>query len=85
MGSPIYDLTSSSLNAPSGNTTKSGTRFANEINRYRVGLTYFDTNFGLIQIDWTEADPLLRLQVYDEQGGVVLQQRVRLSELRAPM
>ncbi len=82
-GYPIYDVTSSSLNAPSGNTTKAGTRFANEINRYRVGLTYFDTNSGMIQIDWTEADPVLRLQVCDELGGVVLQQRVRLSELQA--
>ena len=82
VGYPIYDLTSSSLNAPSGNKTKAGTRFANEINRYRVGLTYFDTNYGLVQIDWTEADPLLRLQICDELGGVVLQQRVRLSELQ---
>ncbi len=82
-GYPIYDITSSSLNAPSGSTTKAGTRFVNEINRYRVGLTYFDTNFGIIQIDWSEVDPLLRLQVCDERGGVVLQQRVRLSELRA--
>ncbi len=85
VGSPIYDLTSSSLNPPSGNTTKSGTHFANEINRNCVGLTYFDTNFGLIQIDWTEADPVLRFQICDELGGVVLQQRVRLSELQAPM
>ncbi len=83
VGYPIYDLTSSSLNAPSGNKTKAGTRFANEINRYRVGLTYFDTNSGMIQIDWSEADPVLRFQICDELGGVVLQQRVRLSELRA--
>ncbi len=82
-GYPIYDITSSSLNAPSGNKTKAGTRFANELNRYRVGLTYFDTNSGMIQIDWTQTDPVLRLQVCDEQGGVVLQQRVKLSELRA--
>jgi hypothetical protein len=36
----------------------------------------------MITIDWKEADPLLRLQVRDEKGSVVLQQRVRLSELR---
>ncbi len=82
-GYPIFDVTSSSLNAPSGNKTKAGIRFANEINRYRVGLTYFDTNSGMIQIDWSPADPLLRLQICDEQGGVVLQQRVKLSELQA--
>lgn len=81
-GYPIYDVTSSSLNAPSGNKTKAGTRFANEINRHRIGLTYFDTNYGMIRIDWTATDPILRLQVCDELGGVVLQQRVRLSELQ---
>ncbi len=84
VGYPLYDITSSSLNTPSGNFTKAGTRFANEINRYRVGLTYFDTNFGTILIDWESADPLIRCQVRDEQGAVVLQQRIRLSELQAP-
>jgi alkaline phosphatase D len=78
---PLYDITSSSLNQPSGNFTATGTRWKNEVNRYRVGLEYFETNFGMITIDWKEADPLLRLQVRDEKGNVVLQQRVRLSEL----
>lgn len=82
VGYPLYDVTSSSLNAPSGNFTKAGVRFANEINSYRVGLTYFDTNFGAVHIDWTQPDPVLRLQVRDQAGGVVLQQRVKLSDLR---
>jgi alkaline phosphatase D len=79
---PLYDVTSTSLNAPSGNMTKAGTRFANEINPYRVGLTYFDTNFGFIEVDWTQPSPALRLQVRDEKGDVVLQQRTTLAELR---
>jgi alkaline phosphatase D len=78
---PLYDITSSSLNQPSGNFTATGARWKNEVNRYRVGLEYFEANFGMITIDWTQADPLLRLQVRDEKGNVVLQQRVRLSEL----
>ncbi len=82
IGYPLYEVTSSSLNAPSGNLTKAGVRFANEVNSYRVGLTYFDTNFGLIDIDWLQPSPLIRLQVRDEKGGVVLQQRVKLSELQ---
>lgn len=81
-GYPLFDVTSSSLNAPSGNFTKAGVRFANEINSYRVGLTYFDVNFGEIQIDWKLPDPVVRLQVRDEKGGVALQQRVTLSQLR---
>jgi alkaline phosphatase D len=83
VGYPLYDITSSSLNTPSGNFTKAGTRFANEINSYRVGLTYFETNFGSVEIDWKQSDPILRLQVRDAAGGVVLQQRVKLSELRS--
>ncbi len=80
-GYPLYDVTSSSLNKPSGNVTRAKVRFANEINMYRVGLTYFDVNFGFIAIDWDAADPVVRLQVRDELGGVVLQQRLKLSEL----
>jgi alkaline phosphatase D len=82
-GYPLLDVTSSSLNAPSGNLTKSQVRFANEINSYRVGLTYFDINFGTIHIDWDQPDPVVRLQVRAEQGDVVLQQRLTLSQLRA--
>jgi alkaline phosphatase D len=82
VGYPLFDVTSSSLNRPSGNMTKAGTRFTNEINPHRVGLLYFDINHGLIEIDWEQEDPLLRLQVRDGAGGVVLQQRVRLGELR---
>jgi alkaline phosphatase D len=80
---PLYDVTSSSLNLPSGNFTKAGTRFANEINSYRVGLTYFDVNFGSVLVDWAAPDPVIRLQVRDLKGDVVLQQRLRLSQLRA--
>ena len=82
VGYPLFDVTSSSLNAPSGNVTKSGVRFANEVNSYRVGLTYFDVNFGTVLIDWEPADPVVRLQVRGEQGEVVLQQRVTLNQLR---
>ena len=76
IGYPITEVTSSSLNAPSGNMTKAGVRFANEINRYRVGLTYFDVNFGGIEIDWDQTPPLVRAQVRDEKGAVILQQKL---------
>ena len=81
---PLFDVTSSSLNAPSGNMTKSGHRFMNEINSHRVGLQYFETNFGMIDIDWQAADPVVRLQVREESGQPVLQQRMRLSEISKP-
>jgi alkaline phosphatase D len=78
---PVYEITSSSLNAPIGHRTKSGTAFVNEINSHRVGLAYLDANFGMIEIDWAAPDPVLRLQVRDEKGGVVLQRRIPLSKL----
>jgi alkaline phosphatase D len=82
VGYPLFDITSSSLNTPSGNKNKADVRFANEINTHRVGLTYFDVNFGCIHIDWDASDPLIRCQVRDEKGGVMLQQRLKLSQLR---
>ena len=81
-GYPLFDITSSSLNAPSGNMTKAGIRFANQINSHRIGLQFFDTNFGTILIDWDQPDPVVRQQVRDEKGDVVLQHRVSLSQLR---
>ena len=81
IGYPLFDITSSSLNAPSGNFTKAGIRFANQVNSHRIGLQYFDTNFGSILIDWEQPDPVIRLQVRDEKGDVVLQQRASLSQL----
>ena len=82
IGYPLHEATSSSLNAPSGNFTKAGVRFANEINPYRTGLTFFDVNYGNILIDWTVEDPVIRLQVCDEKGTVVLQQRNALNDLQ---
>jgi alkaline phosphatase D len=82
VGYPLYEATSSSLNQPSGNFTKTGVRFANEINPYRLGLTWFDVNYGNILIDWDSADPVIRVQICDEQGALVLQHRMLLSELR---
>jgi alkaline phosphatase D len=79
---PLHDVTSSSLNRPSGNFTEAGTRFTNEINPHRVGLTYFETNSGMIDIDWDAPDPVVRLQIRDEKGGVVNQLRLSLSQLQ---
>jgi alkaline phosphatase D len=85
VGYRLFDITSSSLNAPSGNLTKAKVRFANQINSYRVGLAYFEVNFGSILINWDTKDPVIRCQVRDEQGAVMLQQRLSLSQLRGHM
>jgi len=46
---------------------------------YRTGLTFFDVNYGNILIDWTVENPVIRIQVCDEKGTVVLQQRNALQ------
>lgn len=77
-GSPIYplwDITSSALNQ-----TK---RWGNEINPHRVGAIYFEENFGLIEISWAAADPVLSLQIRDVAGTPLMIQEIALSSLRA--
>ncbi|MEX1244980.1 MAG: alkaline phosphatase D family protein [Thermoanaerobaculia bacterium] len=75
-GYPAYDLTSSSLNW--------GERRWRHIesNRHRIGLVSRGDNFGLIEIDWDRADPLIRLKVIDVDGDLVLHHKVDLSTLR---
>ncbi len=50
----------------------------------RVGgarAVYAGDNFGLIHIDWADADPTLLLEARDVENRVVLSQTVRLGEL----
>lgn len=74
VGYTLYDVTSSSLNRPS--------RWRNEINPHRVGITYSWENFGAILVDWDADAPILRLQIRGLEGDVKLQKKVRLSELQ---
>ena len=43
---------------------------------------YYDENFGTFVIDWKQDDPVIRMQVRDMKGQVVIQVRHRLSELQ---
>lgn len=73
---PIYELTTSSLNASRGD------KF--EPNQYRIGNRNFGSdNFGLIEVDWQQSDPQISLQIRDVNGDVVIAHRLSLSELRA--
>ncbi len=75
-GYPAYDLTSSSLNWGEHRWRHI------ESNRHRIGLVTRGDNFGLIEIDWDRADPLIRLKVIDVDGDLVLHHKVDLSTLR---
>lgn len=73
---PVYDLTSSSFNQvhPRGTPTK---------NLFRaIDKTYHRENFGVIAIDWDQADPELTLEIRGLDNEVKLEHRVRLSELQ---
>jgi alkaline phosphatase D len=65
-GLPLFDVTSSSLNA-------AGASALDEPNRYRVGDRYRPVNFGMIEIDWSARRPKLSLQICDVEGKPVLE------------
>lgn len=74
IGYPLIDVTSSSLNSPG--------KWHTEANPHRISTKYVEENFGTIMIDWTESDPIIRAQVRDLQGNVVMQSRMRLSQMQ---
>lgn len=76
VGYPIYDVTSSGMNQ--GN--KIFRRV--EANRHRLAIQDMGDNFGLVTIDWNQPDPLIRLEVHDDDGDVVIRQKLPLSRLR---
>ncbi|MDG2012200.1 MAG: alkaline phosphatase D family protein [Pirellulaceae bacterium] len=70
---PIYDVTASGLTEEWYNV---------EPNRLRVGEAYRDNHFGMIEIDWSQEDPLIVLQIIDTSGETRNRHEVRLSELQ---
>lgn len=76
IGYPLYDVTSSGLTEASQKWRKF------EANRHRVATMNWGNNFGLITIDWSKPDPLLRLQIRDAVGEVTIQEKVSLSLLQ---
>ena len=76
IGYPFYDLTSSGLTEASQKWRKF------EVNRHRVATMNHGNNFGAIQIDWSKDDPLIRLQIRDQEGEVTIQEKIPLSLLQ---
>ncbi len=74
-GYPIYDITSSSLNVPSGGNI-------GEKNKHRVGDHFRMVNFGMIGIDWSAKDPTLQFDIRDVDGQTQRTHSVKLSELQ---
>ncbi|MCA9246919.1 MAG: alkaline phosphatase family protein [Planctomycetales bacterium] len=75
---PLFDVTSSSLNVPSGGGNE------NEVNRHRLGEHYPGVNFGTVSIDWSQSDPQVQMAIHDVAGAIVRRESVALSALKAP-
>lgn len=78
---PLYDLTSSSINQPSGGGNES------ETNTRRVGEHYLEVNFGTISIQWpesTEQSPRVTLAIHALDGAIVREQIVEESVFATP-
>lgn len=75
-GYPLFDVTSSGL------TEKSSIR--NETNDLRIGEVYVGGNFGVILVDWSLADPAVRLEIRGEDGRVEREVSFPLSQLAPP-
>jgi len=71
VGYPLYDITSSSLNKPR--------LFTVEKNSHRVGEMYFQSNFGLITINWESKPVTVLLEVRSSNGEPELSQQMMLS------
>ncbi len=76
IGYPLYDLTSSGLNMG----TLRWRRL--EVNRHRVATMNQGHNFGLVAIDWSRQDPLVGLQIRDEEGDITIQEKLPLRLLQ---
>lgn len=76
---PLWEITSSGLNSAIGSQRPT------EPNRLRAGETNMrDNNFGSIRIDTLpNGDRTLTLNIHNEAGAVVLQQKIALADLQA--
>ncbi|MGI9474765.1 MAG: alkaline phosphatase D family protein [Rubripirellula sp.] len=72
---PLYEMTSSSFNQIHPRGTPTDNQFRDD------DRTYHRENYGVIRIDWTD-DPSLTLEVKDMEGGIRLEKRIQLSELK---
>lgn len=71
---PLWDFTSSGL-ANDFPTGAAG-------NSYRIGEYFRELNFGVVRIDWSEADPIITLEGRSGVGDLLLRETLRLSSLR---
>lgn len=75
IGYPLIDITASGINQASPTYRQV------EANRHRVAGMPWGNHFGAVRVDWSKSDPLVRLELRDEAGDVVVSHRLPLSAL----
>ncbi len=70
---PIYDMTSSGLTQVEMKASK---------NQYRIDKPINTRNFGMIDIDWSQADPTILVRGFDWQAKERIIHGIKLSELK---
>ena len=69
---PIYDVTSSGIT--------STWHFATP-NKNRIEGPVMENHFGLLSIDWSKNDPVIKMEIYDNRNNQRIEHSVRLSEI----
>lgn len=73
---PLLEFTSSGL-------THTNKAYSETENSYRVAGPYAGLNFGMINIVWeAQPSPLISLQAFNDQGSVVYEHQITLSQLQ---
>lgn len=73
---PLYDITASAFNRSSRDWRPM------ETNRHRVAGYNVGDNFGWIEVNWSVADPEVKVELRGEDGGAVIRQNLTLSWLK---
>jgi alkaline phosphatase D len=84
---PLYDITSSGFNRRFPESYVNPNRYrltgaSAEAGTSATPGAYLLENFGELDVDWDDPDPVLRVRVYDVGGVARLALDIRLSELR---
>ncbi|MBT6584714.1 MAG: alkaline phosphatase family protein [Gammaproteobacteria bacterium] len=74
---PLYELTTSSLNVPLTSFVKNP---VDEPGPHRLINPYYESNYGLIDIDWDAGE--LSMKLMDESSQLIAEQIIRIDSLR---
>ena len=69
---PLYDVTASGITEEWYNV---------EPNKFRVGKPFRKNHFGMLEIDWNQQDPTIKMSILDVDGKTQVNHKLRLSRL----